>query len=93
MWKLQVFVRENCWNCVEARRIVALLKQQFPHICFELLDVDDISPPEQVFATPTYLLNGVIFQLGNPTLALLQATLRSLSLSYPAGIYSMMEEQ
>ena len=67
MAELHVYVAENCWFCDEARRLVAKLAPQFPHVSFELRDLDDNRRPKAVFATPTYVLDGRIISLGNPT--------------------------
>ena len=67
MSELHVYVTEDCWSCAEARRIVAEMKPLFPNMEIELRDVSDKRRPRQVFATPTYILNGQTLYLGNPT--------------------------
>ena len=67
MSRLDVYIAEECWACEEARRIVSDLSPNFPTIDFELRDVSDERKPSQVFATPTYVLNGRTIFLGNPT--------------------------
>jgi alkyl hydroperoxide reductase subunit AhpF len=67
MIKLQVYISDECWTCEEAQRIVADVATQFPHITMELLDTATISLPDGVFAVPTYVLNGRVISLGNPT--------------------------
>jgi len=64
---LEVYVREGCWSCAETKRVVADVQQEFPAVQMELRDIDQTEPPEVVFATPTYLLNGRVLFLGNPT--------------------------
>jgi len=64
---LEVYVREGCWSCAETKRVVADVQQEFPAVQMELCDIDQTEPPEVVFATPTYLLNGRVLFLGNPT--------------------------
>lgn len=66
---LEIYVREGCWSCAEARRIIADARQEFPAVQMELRDIDRHQPPDVVFATPTYLLNGRVLFLGNPTRA------------------------
>ena len=66
MPKLDVYVAEHCWSCHETRKIVSDLRVQFPRVAISLLDIDPQEWPEQVFAVPTYLLNGRIISLGNP---------------------------
>lgn len=66
MVKLHVYVREDCWTCAESHRIVAELAPQFPQLSVELIDIDTPNRPENVFAVPTYVLDGRIISLGNP---------------------------
>ena len=42
------------------------LAPQFPEVVMELLDTQTHPPPDQVFAVPTYVLDGEIISLGNP---------------------------
>ena len=67
MSELHVYVTNDCWSCEEARRIVAEVKPLFPHIQIGLRVVSDERRPSEVFATPTYILNGRTIFLGNPT--------------------------
>lgn len=67
MAKLHVYVTETCWACRETRIIVADITPQFPEMEIELRDVTDERRPTQVFATPTYILDGQTIFLGNPT--------------------------
>lgn len=66
MVKLQVYVKEDCWTCAESRRIVAEIAPQFPQISVELVDMETPSRPQDVYAVPTYVLDGRIISLGNP---------------------------
>lgn len=66
MVKLQVYIREDCWTCAESRRIVAEIAPQFPQIAVELVDMETPNRPQDVFAVPTYVLDGRIISLGNP---------------------------
>jgi len=66
--RLQIFVAEDCPGCVEARAIAARIEQSYPNLDVEIIDINDdpITVPEQVFATPTYILDDRIVSLGNP---------------------------
>ena len=66
MVKLQVYVKEDCWTCAESRRIVAEIAPQFPQISVELVDMETPNRPQDVYAVPTYVLDGRIISLGNP---------------------------
>jgi len=65
--KLQVYVSDDCWSCREIRRIVTDISPQFPEVQVEMLDLENGSQPPHVFAAPTYLLDGRVIFLGNPT--------------------------
>lgn len=67
MVKLQVYIADDCWTCEETKRIVADMASQFPELAVELLDLNEVERPDEVFAVPTYLLNGRVISLGNPT--------------------------
>ena len=64
---LQVYVSQDCWSCRETARIIADIAGQFPAVKIEMLDTAVTPFPENVFAVPTYLLNGRVISLGNPT--------------------------
>lgn len=64
---LQVYVSADCWSCQETHRIVADVSPQFPKIQVEMLDLGNGNQPANVFASPTYLLDGRVIFLGNPT--------------------------
>lgn len=63
---LHVYIADDCWSCQETRRIVADVTGQFPEIRVELRDMNQ-DWPDDVFAVPTYVLNGRVISLGNPT--------------------------
>jgi hypothetical protein len=66
--ELRVFVAKHCWGCKEAREIASQMQQGYPELTVEVIDLDGVrvEKPEEVFATPTYLLNGRVVSLGNP---------------------------
>lgn len=76
---LQVYIADDCWSCRETRRIVTDVAPNFPEITVEVLAVGE-SLPEDVFAVPTYLLNGRVIFLGNPTRDELSRKLAAASL-------------
>ena len=67
MIQLQVYISQDCWTCEETIRIVQEVSPQFPEVMVEILDTEETALPEGVFAVPTYVLNGRIISLGNPT--------------------------
>ncbi len=66
MVKLQVYITENCWTCAESQLIAAEMAGEFPQINVEILDMTRAKRPDNVFAVPTFLLNGRVVSLGNP---------------------------
>lgn len=67
MMKLQVYITTDCWTCEVTDRIVADVTEGFSDLDVELLDMTNRELPDNVFAVPTYLLNGRVISLGNPT--------------------------
>lgn len=63
---LHIYIADDCWSCHETRRIVADILPQFPEVNIELRDMSQ-DKPDDVFAVPTYVLNGRVISLGNPT--------------------------
>lgn len=63
---LHVYIADDCWSCQETRRIVADVAGQFPEARVELRNMSQDRPAD-VFAVPTYVLNGRVISLGNPT--------------------------
>jgi len=63
---LHVYIADDCWSCQETRRIVADIAPKFPQLTVELREMGE-NIPDDVFAVPTYVLNGRVIFLGNPT--------------------------
>lgn len=66
MVTLKIFIEGDCWSCAESRRIVEEIAPQFPQVAMELVDLSTQQRPENIFAVPTYTLNGKVISLGNP---------------------------
>jgi len=67
MPKLDVYIEDTCWACAESRKIVADVVSKVPSVDIELRSLDDDRRPNAVFATPTYVLDGRVIYMGNPT--------------------------
>ena len=66
---LKIYISENCWGCVEARKIADEVRVGFSEVHVQLVEhdaADEVSWPDSIIATPTYELNGKIVSLGNP---------------------------
>lgn len=77
MTKLEVFVTDDCWTCDETDRIVSKVAVDFPTVDVEVINARTGRWPNNVFASPTYMLNGRIISLGNPSWATLCQQLAS----------------
>ncbi len=75
---LTVYTAADCWTCAETERLLALVAAQFPDLRLQRVDAGQAPLPEDVFAVPTYLLDGKIISLGNPTQEALQQRLAAL---------------
>ncbi len=45
---------------------MAEIAPEFPQLKVELVDIDGPKRPQNIFAVPTYVLDGRIISLGNP---------------------------
>lgn len=85
MIKLQIFIADDCWACEESRRIATDTQARFEDVEVTLLDLLGDEKPANVFAAPTYLLNGQIISLGNPRREDLWAQLAKKTASFHNG--------
>ena len=77
---LDVYVSEGCENCRYARMLAHMAAEAFPAVRVRILELnEEADTPANVFATPTYLLNGRVVSLGNPGQAELYALLEKAS--------------
>jgi hypothetical protein len=68
--RLDIVVAPGCSGCDEARVVAPTLREQFPALHVEVIELDGRRPPpDGVVATPTYLLDGAVVSLGNPRAA------------------------
>ncbi len=66
---LRIYIAEHCPSCAEARRLAEEVRKRFAGVRLELIDLDkeEGRNPDDVFAVPTYVLNGRTISLGTPT--------------------------
>ena len=66
---IDIYVLEECTNCAHAQRVADRIRQAYPHVTVRLVDlaVAEEPIPDAVFAAPTYLLDGRVWSLGNPS--------------------------
>lgn len=66
---VDIYIAQHCENCTYAYEIIDEIRQHFPEVRVRLIDMQNTDEiiPETVFAVPTYLLNGKVWSLGNPS--------------------------
>lgn len=74
---LDIYIDQDCPGCTQAQEMASYVKSKLPEIEVRIFDLarPNIKRPSNVFAVPTYLLNGKRLSLGNPNLEDLLATL------------------
>lgn len=65
--RLELFVSRDCASCARARALAARAAAHFPALSVEVVDLDESPVPPEIFATPTFRLEGHIVSLGTPT--------------------------
>lgn len=67
--RLEVYVADHCYGCTEARALAKEVATRFPALDVEIINLDQLGTkrPSEVFAVPTYLLDGELLWLGNPS--------------------------
>lgn len=66
---LQVFVAAGCNVCDHARAVARRVTEEFHEVRVDVVDIDEEPErvPSTVFAVPSYVLNGAVISLGNPS--------------------------
>jgi hypothetical protein len=67
--KVEIYVTAHCESSRHALEVAAMIGREFPEVEVRVIEVGaaNVPIPESVFATPTYLLNGTRWSLGNPS--------------------------
>lgn len=67
---LRIYVAPYCESCQEALRLADAVRQKYAGVEVEVVDLGDAESQnsDDVFSVPTYLLNGKVISLGNPSL-------------------------
>jgi thiol-disulfide isomerase/thioredoxin len=66
---LEVYVAPGCDACDYARELAQRASRAFEGIEVAVIDIEasEHQPPPAVFAVPSFLLDGVVLSLGNPS--------------------------
>lgn len=75
--RVEIYVAEHCLLCEYAYEIAEGIRDNFPGVDLRIVNLSQTTEPipDAVFATPTYLLNGRLWSLGNPSREEIQARL------------------
>ncbi len=67
--ELVIYVAPHCTNCDYAYVVAEQVAREFSQVDVRFVNMaaPEEPVPESVFATPTYLLNGRVWSLGNPS--------------------------
>lgn len=67
--RVAIYVTDHCANCDYAREVARLIRADYPRVTVAVIDLADPQEPvpDAVFATPTYLIDGRLWSLGNPS--------------------------
>lgn len=78
--ELTIYVSRHCEVCRYAVEVAAEIRSSFPWVQVAVVDLESpqTDVPDVVFATPTYLLNGRVWSLGNPSPEKVQTTFHAL---------------
>jgi hypothetical protein len=75
--EVTIYVAQHCRTCDYSYQVAEDIQRDFPDVNVRIVDLEHTTEmvPEAVFATPTYLLNGLVWSLGNPSPAKVEETL------------------
>jgi len=84
--RLDIYVEKGCLGCRRALSLAAEIAGRFPQVPVRVVDLSSGGGEhrDQITATPTFVLNGATFSLGNPSSAELQRAITEL-LERPTG--------
>jgi hypothetical protein len=76
---LEVYVESRCYSYRQSLDLAHYIQKAYPEVAVNIVDVSleqGAANHDLVIATPTFVLNGARFSLGNPSLASLEDTIR-----------------
>ena len=76
--RLDVYVETGCRFCERAMEIAQEIDEAYPRMSVRVIDVTDAPDTADVFAVPTFVLNGEVISLGNPKRTELRRAIESL---------------
>ncbi len=77
--ELQVFIDADCDVCKRALSLAESVGSDYPSVAVRVINMSEqVKQRDDVFAVPTFVLNGEVFSLGNPQEESLQEAIESL---------------
>jgi len=76
--RLDVYVETGCRFCERAVEIAQEVDEAYPRMSVRVLDVAEAPGGDDVFAVPTFILNGDVISLGNPDRSELRRAIEGL---------------
>ncbi len=77
--ELEVFVEADCSFCQRALRLAEDVDDRYPELAVRVIDVSEpAGQRDDVFAVPTFILDGRVVSLGNPKQSFLRSEIESL---------------
>ena len=77
--KLEVFVEADCSRCQRALLLAEDVDDRYPELSVRVIDVSEpAGQRDDVFAVPTFILDGRVVSLGNPEQSFLRSEIESL---------------
>lgn len=86
--QIMIYVAQHCGTCEYSYQVAEEIRREFPQVQVHIVDLEQTTEviPEVVFATPTYLLNGRVWSLGNPSPEQVEETLSHLTHKHDQGV-------
>lgn len=79
--QLDIVTGNRCPICQSFLPAIEALRQDLPNVTINVIDIDapGVTPPRNVIAIPTFLINGYVVATGNPAVDELKKFIRSLN--------------
>ncbi len=77
--ELAVYIEAGCAQCERAVQLAQEVEGDYSELAVRLIDIAGAAPrPDDVFAVPTFMLDGRVFSLGNPRRSQLREEIEAL---------------
>jgi hypothetical protein len=79
--QLDIVTGNRCPICQSFKPAIEALRKDLPNVTINVIDIDapGVTPPRNVIAIPSFLINGYVVATGNPAVDELKAFIRSLN--------------